>query len=260
MARSSAGESALSRAVRIFDAFDTGVRDLSATQIAEKSGMPLSTTHQLLGELVHLGLLDRLASRRYRIGLRLWELAVRTPGALGIREIAMPILRAAHAVIGQNLQLGVLDGADVLYLERLSAPRAAVNLVVVGGRMPYHSTSSGLVLIAFAERDQREELIVKAREPFAYSPLLTPPEMRRQLTRIRAQGYAVTVGYVDPAATAIAVPVAGPLGGTIAAISAIVPTADPREEAVLSVLLPASRAISSALRRHYSGQDPLHPA
>jgi DNA-binding IclR family transcriptional regulator len=217
--------------------------------------MPLSTTHQLLGELVHLGLLDRLPSRRYRIGLRLWALAVRTPGALGIREIAMPILRAAHAAIGQNLQLGVLDEADVLYLERLSAPGAAVNFVVVGGRMPFHATSSGLVLAAFAERERREELIACARKPFAHAPLLTPAAMRRQLTDVRIQGYAVTVGYVDPAATAIAVPVSGPLGGTVAAMSAIVPSADPRVETVLSVLLPASRAISTAMRTQYSGEE-----
>lgn len=253
MARSSAGESSLSRAVRVFETLDTGVRDLSATQIAEKSGMPLSTTHRLLGELVELGLLERLPTRRYRIGLRMWEFAVRTPGALGIREIAMPILRATHAAIGQNLQLGVLHDDEVLYLERLSAPRSAVNFVVVGGRMPFYSTSSGLVLAAFSDQETRESMLRQPRAPFAFAPLRSPAEMRQDLKTIRQQGYAVTKGYIDPAATAIAVPVVGIMGNAVAAISAIVPSEDPREEQVLSVLLPAARAIGSALKRHYSG-------
>ena len=56
-----------------------------------------------------------MPNRRYRIGIKLWEIAVRTPGALGIREIATPSLQAAHRAIGQHLQLAVLHSGEVLY-------------------------------------------------------------------------------------------------------------------------------------------------
>jgi DNA-binding IclR family transcriptional regulator len=219
--------------------------------------MPASTTHRLLGELVELGLLDRLSNRRYRIGLRLWELAVRTPGALGIRETAMPMLRTAQAAIGQHTQLGVLQGDEVLYLERLSAPRPVINLTVVGGRLPFYSTSSGLVLAAFSDSAVRERLSHGPFPPYRYSPRPSAHEMKRNLERIRDQGYATTVGFIDPAAAAIAVPVLGPMGAAIAAISAVVPSADTREPFVLSVLRPAALAVGEALRRRYAGSDEL---
>lgn len=254
MARSSAGMSSLERAVHILDTFDEGTRDQTASEIAAKAQMPLSTAHRLLGELVSVGLVERLPDRRYRIGLRLWELAVRTPGALGIREIATPYLRQAHAAIGQSLQLGILEGHEMLYLERLSAPGAVVNFIVVGGRIPFHATSSGLVMTAFMDPAHRDEFLSEELRPYANAPLPGLREMTRQLTRIRQQGYATTRGYIHPDATSIAVPVHAPLGGVAAAISAIVPTKDPREAAVLEVLIPTSKAISGALQRQYRGQ------
>lgn len=255
MARQSAGESTLSRAVRIFEAFDAGVRDLSATQIATISGMPLTTVHRLLRELVGLGLVERAANRRYRIGLRLWELAVRTPGALGIRETALPAMRAAHAAIGQHLQLGVLHNDDVLYLERLSAPHPVVNVTIVGGTLPLTATSSGFVLAAFSDPETQRRLAARPRRPLRYAPALTPAEFRERLNTVRARGHEITVGLLHPDATSIAVPVFGPLGRVIAALSAVVPSADPREEFVLATLHGAAKAIRTALTRRYSGDD-----
>lgn len=254
MAKASGGVSALARAVRILDAFHEGVRDLTATQVAERAGMPLSTVHRLLGDLVDLGLLERQGDRGYRIGLRLWELAVRTPGALGIREIARPFLLQAHAAIGQSVQLGILQGTDVLYLERLSAPRSVVNFVVVGGRLPWYATSSGLVLAAYEESETRAALLASSRPVHAFEPALSSAQLQKVLLDIRRRGHMTTPGYIHPDATSVAVPIKGVLGGTVAAISAIVPTASPREARVLEVLLPTSAAITRALRRTYGGR------
>ncbi len=253
VARSSAGVSSLGRAVLVLEAFDVGVRDLSLTELSDRAGMPLSTAHRIVAELVTLGLLERTPQRRYRIGLRMWELAVRTPGALGIREIAMPILRGAHTSIGQHLQLSILDGHDVIHLERLSAAHATVNFSVVGGRMPFHATSSGLVLAAFAATPRRDELIDATLPQFYSAPQLDSGELRRELDSVRRRGYATTMGYIDAAATSIAVPVIDPFGVAIAAIAAIVPSEDPHEQQVLGVILPAAAAIGRALRKRYDG-------
>lgn len=253
MARSSGGVSSLERAVLILETFDTGTRDLSVTEISERSGMPLSTTHRIVTELLGLGLLERTHHRRCRIGLRLWELAVRTPGALGIREIAMPALRTAHAALGQHLQLGILEGGDVLHLERLSAPQATVNYSVVGGRMPFHATSSGLVLVAFGRPGLRDELLGQPLPAFYRSPQPDTVTLRKDLAAIRRKGYAVTVGYIDPAATSIAVPIIDPFGAAIAAIAAIVPSDDPREAQVVAILQTAAGVIGRALRQRYEG-------
>lgn len=253
MARSSDGQSSLSRAVALLETFDTGTRDLSASQIATRAGVPLSTAHRIIGELVSLGLLERLSDRRYRMGLRLWEIAVRTPGALGIREIALDTLRATHARIGQNLQLGVLQGTEVLYLERLSTPTAAVNFVVVGGRIPFHATSSGLVLVAHLDSAEQQRTLASPLPKYASTPLPAPNAMAQELAEIRRNGFAITRGYIDAAATSIAVPIKGATGKAVAAISAIVPTDDTREELVLPVLHAAAASITKAIRRTSEG-------
>lgn len=253
MSRASRGQSVLSRVVRILETFDEGVRDLSGSQIARRAGMPLSTTHQLLQEMDALGLVERLSDRRYRIGIRLWELAVRTPGALGLREVATPYLRKLHESIGQNLQLVILQGADALFIERMSAPGAAANVVVVGGRLPFYSTSSGLLLAAFTPPAQRAALIEVDRQPYARAPLPTNLELDAQLNAIRAQRYAITRGYIEPSVTAIAVPVFNPTREAVAAVSAIVPTENAQEERVLATLFTGARDISAALGRSYAG-------
>lgn len=253
MARSSAGRSALHRAVEVLDAFDAGTRDLSVTEVTQRTGMPLSTSHRILAELVDVGLLERQDDRRYRVGLRLWELAVRTPGALGIRETALPYLRQAHARIGQSLQLGVLQGREMLYLERLSAPGAVEHLITVGGRVPFHATSSGLILAAYAEDAVREALLAEPLRPYANAPLPDREELEREFAEIRAAGYKTTVNYIT-LGTSIAVPIFDPLGHAVATINAIVPSSEPHETQVLDILRPTSAAISRALNRRYRGE------
>lgn len=253
MARSSAGESVLSRAVRVLEAFNPGVRDLSVSQIARKCEMPVSSAHRIVGDLVEQGLLERLPNGHYRIGLHLWELAVRTPGAVGIRELALPHLQTALQRIGQHVQLAVLQDGEILSLERLSSANAVINLTVVGGRMPFYATSSGLVLVAHASHATQNALIAEPRKPHRYTPQMTDAELRIRLEEVRRNGYATTVGFIDPAATAIAVPVSGPVGNVIAAVASVVPSADPHEQAVLDVLRATAASITASLTRRYSG-------
>ena len=253
MARSSAGESVLSRAVRVLEAFDPGVRDLSVSQIARKCDMPVSSAHRIVGELVEQGLLERLPNTHYRIGLHLWELAVRTPGAVGIRELALPHLQAALQRIGQHVQLAVLQEGEILSLERLSSANAVINLTVVGGRMPFYATSSGLVLVAHASHATQNLLIAEPRKPHRFTPQMTDAELRSRLNQVHRDGYATTAGYIDPAATAIAVPVFGPVGNVIATVASVVPSADPHEQAVLEVLRATAAGITASLAKRYSG-------
>ena len=110
MARGSDGESVLHKHLRVLQAFDILRPFLTLTEISEATGLPASTTHRLVAELEREGLLERMPDRSYRLGVRLWEFASRTPGAVGLRELARPWLEAVHARVRQHTQLGVLSG------------------------------------------------------------------------------------------------------------------------------------------------------
>src|SRR5699024_12776632 len=109
---------------------------MSVTEIAVRSGLPMTTVHRLVGELERERLLERLPDRSYRLGLRLWELAARTPRVMGLRELAAPMVQLVQSQVRQHTQLGVDGGNDVVYYDLLSVVDAWVDVDCGGRRVP----------------------------------------------------------------------------------------------------------------------------
>ena len=183
MARSATGESVLARAVRIFEAFTPDENVLSVGQISRRARLHPATASRLISELEAHGLLAREADRRVRVGVRMWELALRASPALGLRQTAMPFMEDAHAVLGHHVQLGVLDGTEVLFLERLSAPGAVINYTRIAGRLPLHVSSSGLVLLAFGRRELQEQVLTGPLARYTARTLTSPARCGRPWRR-----------------------------------------------------------------------------
>jgi len=258
VARASGGESVLSKHLRVLGAFEAAVPFLTLTEIADRAGLAPSTAHRIVAELEGEGLLERLPDRTYRLGVRLWELACRTPGALGLRELARPSLQAVHARVRQHTQLGVLSGTEVLFLDRLSVRDAVVNATLIGGRIPVHASSSGLVLLAHAGPAVLEQVLAQPMHRFTPHTITTERELRSMLRRVRADGWAVTHGHIHEESRGIAVPIHGAHNDVIAAIGVVVPNDEAPPLGHLELLLHAAREISVALRAAYLPTG--HPA
>jgi DNA-binding IclR family transcriptional regulator len=246
MARSASGESVLTRAVRILEAFTPDETVLSVTQIARRARLHPATASRLVAELEAHGLLAREPDRRVRVGVRLWELALRASPALGLREAAMPFMEDAHTVLGHHVQLGVLDGTDVLFVERLSAPGAVINYSRIAGRLPLSVSSSGLVLLAFGQRELQERVLAAPLPRYTPNTLVTPAALRAALAEVRRREFACLPGHVHEDALGIAVPVRDGTGAVTAALAAIVPV-DTARPAVTGVLAAAARGITRSL-------------
>jgi len=213
----------LHRHLRVLESFDAWHPFLTLTEIADAAGIPPSSAHRLTAELEREGLLERLPDRTYRLGVRLWEFASRTPGAVGLREIARPWLGAVHERVRQHVQLGVLSGRDVLFIDRMSTRDAVINATLIGGRIPLHASSSGLVLLAHADPALVADVISRGLRSYTPRTIRTAAELRAELKRVREGGYAVTEGAIHPESRGIAVPVMGPGGTVYAAIGVVVP-------------------------------------
>lgn len=251
MARGSDGESVLHKHLRVLQAFDILRPFLTLTEISETTGLPASTTHRLVAELEREGLLERMPDRSYRLGVRLWEFASRTPGAVGLRELARPWLEAVHARVRQHTQLGVLSGRDVLFIERLSTRDAVVNATLIGGRVPLPVSSSGLVLLAHSAQGVVDEVIAAGWPRYTSATIGGGDELRARLRRIRADGFAVTDGHIHPESRGIAVPVISARGRTHAAIGVVVPNDGASAQPVIELLTVAASGISRALEEAY---------
>jgi DNA-binding IclR family transcriptional regulator len=236
----------LTRVVRILEVFTPEEPALAVSEIARRASLHVATASRLVAELTGHGLLARQADGRVRIGVRLWELAFRASPALSLREAAMPYLEDLHAIVGHHVQLGVLDGAEVLFLERLSAPGAVINYTRIAGRLPLHVSSSGVVLLAHAEPRVQEELLARPLRRYTAATVTAPERLRALLADVRRQGFAQLNGHVHEDATGIAVPVRDPAGTVLAALSAIVPN-DGSAHTRVPALMAAARGITRTL-------------
>ena len=160
----------------------------------------------------------------------------------------MPYLEDLHAVVGHHAQLAVLDGDDVIFLERLSARDAVINYSRIAGRLPLHISSSGVVLMAYGPPELQERVLARPLESWTPATITDAgPAPRRPWSRCAARGTPCWPGHVHPDATGIAVPVRNGLGEVVAALSVIVPN-DARAVSAVPALLAAARGIERSLR------------
>lgn len=252
MARGSAGLSVLSRHLRILEAFDAWHPFLTLSEVADAADLPRSSAHRLVAELEREGLLERLSDRTYRLGVRLWEFASRTPGAVGLREIARPWLTAVHERVRQHTQLGVLSGRDILFIERMSTRDAVINATLIGGRIPLHASSNGLVLLAHADRTLIDAVAAGPFRVYTDRTPRTEPELRALLRQVREDGFAVAEGFIHVESRGVAVPVIGPGGTVYASLGVVLPndgtSAVPYVDLLRRAAAGAARDLATAYR------------
>jgi DNA-binding IclR family transcriptional regulator len=247
VANSPSGESVISRVVRLMSAFDRNLPTMTLSGLARRAGLPLTTAHRLVDDLVLHGLIERLPDGNLRSGMRMWELAARGSRALNLRELALPFMEDVQAAVHQHTTLAVLDHGTVLYVERLSAPESSLVAAHIAQRMPIHAASSGLVLLAFSPPAFQDGVL--SLPLAAVTPEITDPVLiRKHLAEIRQRGYVALPGIGVTEWTGIAVPVFGPDNTIAAALNAIVPRQEAAVPLTVPALLTAAHGISRALK------------
>jgi DNA-binding IclR family transcriptional regulator len=235
------------RLLSVLDAFDLERPALSLTEISRHCALPLATTHRLVAKLAEWGALERGSGGEYHIGLRLWEVAALAPRGLGLRDAALPFLEDLYETTHENVHLAVLDGLDVLYVERLSGRSAVGVLSRVGARWPTHATGVGLVLLAHSPAELQNEVCARPLRAFTEHTITDPARLRRVLAEVRRTGCAISDRQVTDDAVSVAAPVRGPKGDVTAAVSVVVPAEDAQTYALIPAVRVAARGISRAL-------------
>lgn len=246
VANSPSGDSVTERFVRVLETFTPTRTAQTAAEIGRRAGLPSSSAHRIVSELVTSGLLERDDDRRVRIGMRLWELATRSSHALRLRQAALPFMERVQARVREHTQLAILEQDEALFLERLSGPESGSNVTRVAGRLPLHASSSGLVLLAFADRALQDRILAGPLRPLTRETPTDPVALRRKLDEVRTLGHAIAPGYIEEVSTGLAVPVHDETGATIAALSVVLPR-DAQTEFALVELYRAGRDIERAL-------------
>jgi DNA-binding IclR family transcriptional regulator len=245
------GRSVTSRALAILDAFDSGAPRLSLSEIAARSGTPLTTAHRLLAELADWGALTRRSDGRYEIGRKLWDLGLLAPVQLELRQVAAPFLQDLHTTIRDTVHLAVREGLQALYVERISGRDSVPIVSQVGSRLPLHATGVGKVLLAAAPQDVVEQALRSLTRQTRHT-VVDPGRLRRELAEVRRRRYARTSEEMSAGAASLAVPVqverrSGP--AVVAALGIVVPPHRRDIPRLVPVLEVAARGIGRELAR-----------
>ncbi len=203
----------IDRIALVLDAFD-GPGRLTLAQIVRRTGLPRSSAHRMLDRLVQLRWLRR-NGRDYELGMRLVEL-----GSLAVHQdrlvrAADPLLDELHRATGLVVHLAVLDGPDVVYLEKIGDQRIPTR---VGGRQPAHCTAVGKAILAYGDRDAEVDLRVRKTR---YS-ISTGARLAAELAKVRAHGVAFEREESLPGFGCVAAPIGSP-GEAVAAVSVCAP-------------------------------------
>jgi DNA-binding IclR family transcriptional regulator len=246
------GLSVATKLFRILAAFDADRPRLRASDVCRRSGLPFSTVHRLLAELVSLGVLEHATDGSYAVSLRLWEVAALNPRLAALRGAATPWMHELYAMFGGGVHLDVPVGAEGLSVDALGGGTHRL-----GGRFPLRSTAGGHVLLAYAGKQALEACLAAPPVRSLPETVLSPSGLRQALDDIRRSGVAVAE---RPNRLSVAGAVFGPDGSIVAALE--VTAVAPREPLPIAVAVRhACGELSATLRRsgHAGDGSPRRP-
>ena len=219
----------LERGLAILTCFTPDRPVLGIANIADELGMSRSTTHRYVITLVALGYLEQGASRKYRLGLKVTDLGMSVLNATGLREHAHPYLEELRQRTSYTVSLAVLDGPEIVYVDRVRSLRRGQNDndlgLHPGSRLPAYCTAMGKLLLANLPQEQQREILasmkLKKRGP---NTITSKEALRDELDEVREESFAVNDEELAPELHSIAVPVRNEAREVVAAVSLAAPT------------------------------------
>lgn len=213
--------SALEKSLLVIEAIVDHPQPVSLPELTLRLGMPRQTIHRLLQQLTENRLIVRDASHdRYAVGPRLSHLAFAT---LRSRNQTAPVRAVLTALVdetGETCNVGVLDGGDFVYIERIECEWSLRVHLVAGSRVRAHSTSGGKVMLAYLD-DGIRKMILQTRKLEAFTPntITNIAKLEDHLAEVRAVGYALNDKEQNVGIVGVAVPILDENGNALAALA-----------------------------------------
>ncbi|MQA13333.1 MAG: helix-turn-helix domain-containing protein [Pseudonocardiaceae bacterium] len=219
--------SSVRNAARVLKEFSGVDRELGVTELSRRLGLGKSTVHRLLATLASERLLERGGTAGgYRLGLAIYELGAAVSTHVDLHEAALPALAALRQRTGETVHVAVLDGMEVVYVERLDSPHLLRIFSRVGHRLPAPATSTGKVLLAALPPDVLQARLAHWQPVRLTSHTITDADvLRTELAAVAARGWAENVEEGEFGVASVGAPVRGADGTVIAAVSVAGPIA-----------------------------------
>jgi DNA-binding IclR family transcriptional regulator len=216
---------AVERALDILLCFTQAEPDLSLTQIAERVKIHKSTVHRLLATLESRRFVSRHpGTGMYHLGLRFVEMASLVLQDVDLRRWARPYLEHLASESGETVDLGVMDGAHIVYLDVVESPQRVKIAAGVGQRLPVACTATGKAFLAHLADDDVRAILQKGLRKYTDKTLLTLEELLEDLRQTRERGFAISEQEFEKDINAVAAAILDGSQSPVAAVAVVGPS------------------------------------
>lgn len=194
---------AVQRAIAVLDALADGGAELGTNEIARRTGINASSISRLLSTLTEAGLVQHLPSTgRYRLGVRILQLASAARENLDLRAVARPLLEGLAELSGETVTLSLPGEHDVLTVDFVQSSRSVRSVAEIGRNSIAHATATGKVFLAHGGHLPDGDLVA-----FTDATITDRARLATETEQIAVRGYALAIRERDNDLSAVAVPV-----------------------------------------------------
>jgi DNA-binding IclR family transcriptional regulator len=193
-------------------------RPRTIDELAGHVGLTRSNVHRTLQTLAHAGyVIKDETSGNYRSTLRLFELGARQVSQFDVRKYAPPLMRTLAQETGETVHLSVLEGIDVIYIEKIDSPQPVRSYTAVGGRAPAYAVATGKAMLAYQPQGylERYEHALAAHTAATITSL---DALREELAMVVHAGYAINRGEWRDSVGGVAAAIFNGMGEVVAAL------------------------------------------
>ncbi len=242
----------LSKGLRVLEAFSAERPELTLSEVAKAAAIDPGTAFRMLNTLAMLGYVARVPdSKRFRLTLKVIDLGLHAIGRSDLRELARPVLRSLVGEISEAASVGVLDGADVLYVERVRAGLTRLGVDIrIGTNIPAVSGVIGHAVLAYLPPAELERVLaIRPRRGELAVAQFSRVELRQMLQTVRRQGYAMQDSAFGNGLRILAAPVLDVDGYPLASVSVAAPAVRMPPEEFRALALEPVRSAASDIAR-----------
>ncbi len=214
------------RALAIFETVCESDQPLSLAEISTRVNLPKATAFRLLRALSQHSLIEQdPVARTYYAGIKVFEWSNAVTRKMDLRTQALPELRGLSQRTNETVHLAILDGGDVIYIDKEETQQTIRMFSAIGKRGPAYCTGVGKVLLCHLPSDSLDRVLASSSlKRYTPNTITTVRSLKRELARIRERGYAIDKAEHESNICCVACPIYDHQGQVVAAMSLTIPS------------------------------------
>lgn len=216
----------LERGLGVLEAVSAINGPVGITELSRRLGLAKGSISRLVATLVKLNYLVRdPETRKYQLGLKLWELGSKSITRLDIRGVARPVMEELHKVTGETVHLTVLSSeGKMVFLDKLDSTKSIRPNIQLGAHLPVHCVANGKAMLAFLPENQVAAILASKLQRFTDTTITKKSDLMAVVKGIRETGYAVNAGEYREDVSGVAAAICNHTNYAVAALGISLPS------------------------------------